>query len=91
MPTHETDDADYRLGDSGHADRLVDQAGLDAPSSESVLITAPDGGQLDATEAEDAAAALGRGGSDVEGVDEVAEPQWSPDRSALLVVRAARP
>ena len=85
VPTHETDDADYRLGDSGHADRLVDQAGLDAPSSESVLITAPDGGQLDATEAEDAAAALVAGLSDVEGVDEVAEPQWSPDRSALLV------
>ena len=85
VPTHETDDADYRLGDSGHADRLVDQAGLDAPSSESVLITAPDGGQLDATEAEDAAAALVAGLSDVKGVDEVAEPQWSPDKSALLV------
>ena len=27
----------------------------------------------------------------VEGVDEVAEPQWSPDRSALLVSVAARP
>ena len=50
-----------------------------------MLITAPDGGQLDATEAEDAAAALVAGLSDVEGVDEVAEPQWSPDRSALLV------
>ena len=85
VPTHETTDADYRLGDSGHADRLVDEAGLEAPSSESVLITAPPGGQLDATEAEDAAAALVAGLGDVEGVDEVAEPQWSPDRSALLV------
>ena len=50
-----------------------------------MLITAPDGGQLDATEAEDAAAALVAGLGDVDGVDEVAEPQWSPDRSALLV------
>ena len=31
VPTQETDDADYRLGDSGHADRLVDEAGLDDP------------------------------------------------------------
>ena len=85
VPTQETDDADYRLGDSGQADRLVDEAGLDDPSSESVLITAPDGGRLPSVEAEDAAAALVAGLGEVEGVDEVAEPQWSPDRSALLV------
>ena len=85
VPTHETSDADYRLGDSGHADRMVDQAGIDDPSTESVLITAPDGGRLDATEAEDAAAALVAGLRAADGVDQVAEPQWSPDRSALLV------
>ncbi len=85
VPTQETDDADYRLGESGQADRLVDEAGLDDPSAENVLITAPDGGQLPAVEAEDAAAALVAGLGRVAGVDEVGEPQWSPDRSALLI------
>ena len=31
VPTAETTDADYRLGESGHADAMMDAAGLDAP------------------------------------------------------------
>ena len=50
----------------------------------------PEGGQLDAAEAEAAAIDVRREMADVDGVDEVAEPEWSPDRSALLDRRPAR-
>ncbi len=43
VSTEEATDADYRLGESGVADRWVHEAGLDSPDSEEVLVTA-DGG-----------------------------------------------
>ncbi|MCD4534634.1 MMPL family transporter [Nocardioides sp. cx-169] len=86
----ETEDADYRLGESGRADELVLEAGLDRPDSESVLITAGDG-DLDREAAERAAARIAGGMAGLEGVDAVAAPQWSPDGTALLVaVQLAR-
>ena len=85
VPTQETDDADYRMGDSGRADAWVDAAGLDDPSAENVLVSAPDGSALDPAVAESAAADLVAGLREVDGVVTVTEPQWSPDRSALLV------
>jgi RND superfamily putative drug exporter len=85
VPTQETDDADYRMGDSGRADAWVDAAGLDDPSAENVLVSAPDGSALDPAVAESAAADLVAGLREVDGVETVTEPQWSPDRSALLV------
>jgi len=90
VPTQETTDADYRLGDSGRADALVDQGGLDDPTTENVLIQGG-GGALDQQAAQSAAAELADRMGRVEGVEEVSEPQWSADRSALLVaVQLAR-
>lgn len=79
VPTQETTDADYRLGESGRADQLISESGLSEPDSEVVLIT----GEPAAADA--AAADLVAAMTAVDGVEEVAEPQWSPDRSALLV------
>ena len=39
ISTQATTDADYRLGQSGRADQIVADAGLDAPDTENVLIT----------------------------------------------------
>ena len=90
VPTAQTTDADYRLGESGRADALVHQAGLDDPDTENVLITARSGA-LDQAEAEAAATAVRADMRAVDGVTSVAEPQWNADRTALLVaVQLAR-
>ncbi|WP_227464394.1 MMPL family transporter [Nocardioides lijunqiniae] len=84
VSTVETDDTDYRLGDSGRADELVAEAGLERPDSENVLVTSADG-PVDRAAAQQAADELVAGMTGLPGVDSVAEPQWSPDGSALLV------
>jgi RND superfamily putative drug exporter len=84
IPTQETTDADYRTGESGHADAMVASAGFEDPDTEQVLISARSG-DLDQAQAEQAAAAVVAGMTDLPGVDEVAEPQASPDGSAYLV------
>lgn len=86
VPTQEASDADYRLGESGRADQLVEEAGLDSPDSEVVLVTGADTAAMTAAGDE-----LVTGMRQVDEVDEVAEPQWSPDGTALLVaVRLAQ-
>jgi len=90
VPTQETTDADYRLGESGRADAWIHEGNLEAPDSENVLIRSASG-SLDEAAAESAAAELTERMRAVDGVDEVAQPQWSEDRSALLVaVRLAK-
>lgn len=90
VPTNEADDADYRLGESGRADGWVQEAGLAPPDSEEVLVTADDGA-LDEREAEAAADRLADTVSVVDGVAAVSEPQWNPDRTAMLVsIRLAK-
>lgn len=84
IPTNEASDADYRLGESGTADRWVDEAGLSAPDAEQVLVTSADG-PLDQAEAEEAAVRLREAVGPLAPVEEVSEPQWNPDRTALLV------
>src|SRR6478736_4866585 len=84
VPAHEATDADYRIGESGRADAIVAQAGLEQPNTENVLITAGSG-TLDATRAEQAAAAVVTGAKAADGVASVAEPQWNEKRTALLV------
>lgn len=84
VSTEEASDADYRLGESGVADRWVHEAGLDSPDSEEVLVTA-DGGTLDQARADEAAAQLTRAVRPLTGVTEVSEAQWNPDRTALLI------
>ena len=38
IPTHETTDADYRVGESGRADAMIADAGLDPTDTENVLV-----------------------------------------------------
>ena len=85
VPVQETTDADYRLGESGRADAMVHDAGLEAPTSELVLLTSRDGSELDEAEASAAAESLRAEMTAVDGVEAVAEPQWNPDRTAMLV------
>jgi len=92
IPTQETTDADYRLGESGRADALVATGGFDDPDTEQVLITAKGGSdRLDQDAAQQAAAAVVAAMTELPAVDEVAEPQASPDGTAYLVsVQLAR-
>ena len=90
VPTAQTRDSDYRLGESGRADALVHQAGLDDPDTENVLITARSG-DLDQAAAEAAATVVRADMRRVDGVTTVAAPQWNADRDALLIaVQLAR-
>ena len=77
VPTSETTDADYRIGESGRADAMVAEAGLTPPDTENILIEGRDG--------EAAAAELVARTRDVPGVAAVAGPQPSEDGTALLV------
>ncbi|KRF15886.1 MMPL family transporter [Nocardioides sp. Soil796] len=89
VPTVNADGEDYYMGEWGRATQMIEDAGLDNPDSEVVLITAD--GDLDQAKAEAAAAELTERMRATDGVDAVAEPQWSEDRSALLVsVQLAR-
>lgn len=84
VPTQETTGADYRLGVSGRADALVEEAGLEEPDSENVLVTGRDG-SLDRAAAERAAGQVAAAMRTADGVAQVADPVWSPDGKALLV------
>lgn len=84
VPTQQTTDEDLRVGQSGRAAELVDEAGLAAPFSESVLIGSASGA-LDRTEAERAAADVRSGMSTLPEVSRVGEPVWSEDGQHLLV------
>ena len=84
IPTQETVDSDYRLGESGRADAMVASAGFNDPDTEQVLISAKSGDLNDA-QAQQAAAAVVAGMKPLSAVDEVAKPQVSPDGTAYLV------
>jgi RND superfamily putative drug exporter len=84
VPTQSTEDADYRLGDSGRADALIQKAGLQDPNQENVLITARSGA-LDHARATDAARAVAVAMHRLDDVATVRPPQWSADRTAVLV------
>jgi RND superfamily putative drug exporter len=84
VPTQQTTDADYEVGDSGRAAALVRDAGLDGHPSEDVLITARHG-RLDPTAANEVAGEVVAGMKRLPEVASVAAPRWSKDRSALLV------
>ncbi len=91
VPTAETKDADYRMGESGRADALVHRAGLESPRTENVLINPRHGDSLDSLEARSAAAEIRTGMRDVTGVEQVSQAQPNADRSALLIsVQLAR-
>lgn len=78
IPTQTTDDADYRVGQSGTADQMIHEAGLAAPDTEYVVVTGDrDAALLAANELREALA-----GSDQ--VQEIVAPVWSPDGTTLL-------
>ncbi|MEO7351701.1 MAG: MMPL family transporter, partial [Marmoricola sp.] len=85
VPTVDTTDADYRLGESGRASAMVDRAGLASATTENVLINPRGDAPLDRAAATSAAAEIRAGMLEVKGVEKVSEPQWNPDRSALLI------
>ncbi|NYJ75573.1 MMPL family transporter [Allobranchiibius huperziae] len=89
ISTHQTKDADYRVGQSGRAAAMIAAAGLDAPDQEYVLIGSPRG-------ALDRPVAL-RAASDVRDrlatqpvVASVAPPVLSKDGTALLLAATVR-
>ena len=85
VPTTETKDSDYRMGESGHADALVHDAGLEAPQTENVLINPRGHAALDSVAAMSAADEIRDGMRDVAGVEKVSQAQPNADRSALLI------
>lgn len=84
VQTKQVADEDFRIGESGRAAAMIDDAGLAASPTESVLITAPTG-SLDSAKAEAAATQLSKAAADVKGVSDVGPPIWSEKRDALLV------
>lgn len=81
---HGQSDLDGTVGQSGRAAHWVHDAGLDAPDTENVLITARHG-TLDAGRADAALADVTRDMRALPQVARVGPAQWSPDRSALTV------
>ena len=84
IPTQQTGADDFRIGDSGRASAILEQAKLTDQPTESVLITAPKGG-LDTQDAERVAAEVSQKTADVPGVAGVGPPIWSKSHDALLV------
>jgi RND superfamily putative drug exporter len=84
IPTQKTSSDDFRIGDSGKASAILEQAKLSDKPTESVLITSPKGG-LDAQDAEAVAGEVSQKTADVPGVAGVGPPIWSKSRDALLV------
>jgi len=84
IPTQETTDDDYAIGDSGKASALVRDAGLDGLPTEDVLITAREG-TIDRAAADAVAAGIVRDMKALPEVENVATPVWSPSDQVLLV------
>jgi putative drug exporter of the RND superfamily len=87
VSTVNTSDADYRRGESGRADQLLEQAGMTPPPVEHVLITPAAGAGLGAGlgEAREAAGEIASRAGDLPEVTGVADPVTSPGGDALLV------
>jgi RND superfamily putative drug exporter len=85
IPTQQTKDADYRIGDSGRADAMVAQAHLGGGQVESVLVTGASGATIDRHETAGVVAELTARATKVPGVVRVARPRLNPDHTALLV------
>ena len=84
VPTQQPSEEDSRIGQSGLAADLLDEAGLNASPTESVLITSPLG-TLDPDQAETAATQVSEAALDVKGISDVGPPIWSESRDAVLV------
>jgi RND superfamily putative drug exporter len=85
VPTQETTDADYRLGESGRADAMTHGGGFADDQVESVLITDTSGGKPDAAAVAQIGHQMQADLAGVHGVTQVSPPQWNADRTAALV------
>lgn len=84
VPMQGTTEADHRTGESGTAAEIIEDAGLEEPPSESIIITS-DAAELDRKAAQPAIGALRSEVAEVDGVENVGEPVASQDGSAMLV------
>ncbi|MGB0100331.1 MAG: MMPL family transporter [Nocardioides sp.] len=80
IPTQETTEEDYRIGESGRADAIIAEAGMNPSDTENVLITGVDGSDGAA-----AAAEVVAGTRTADAVLEVSGPHPSADGAAHLV------
>ena len=85
IPVKETTDADYRIGESGRADAMTAAGRFSDDQTESVLVTARDGGAPAPAAVTQLAGQLKSDLTGVTGVTGVTGPQWNSDRSAALI------
>ncbi|HET9842503.1 MAG TPA: MMPL family transporter, partial [Nocardioides sp.] len=85
IPTKQTTDADYRIGDSGRADAMITAGHLDPGPVENVLVTVPGGASLDGAQAREVARELAHDVAGARGVTGVDPPVFNHDRTAMLV------
>ncbi|MET0767570.1 MAG: MMPL family transporter, partial [Aeromicrobium sp.] len=84
VPGRTLGDDSFRVGESGQAAAMLDDAGLVASPTESVLITAPTG-TLDVDRATTVATRVSEAAKDVKGVSNVGPPVVAESRDAVLV------
>ncbi|MET0929186.1 MAG: MMPL family transporter [Aeromicrobium sp.] len=84
VPGRTLGDDSFRVGESGQAAAMLDDAGLVASPTESVLITDPTG-TLDVDRASAVATQVSTAAKDVKGVSDVGPPIVSDKKDAVLV------
>ncbi len=82
VPTVTAGEDDYWQGESGRAAEMSRAAGLELPTSESVLVV---GRGDEAPQMEQAAAEIRERMTVLDGVEDVGDAVWNDDRTALLV------
>jgi putative drug exporter of the RND superfamily len=85
ISTVETTDADYRLGQSGRADQIITDTNLDGPGQENVLVSSPDGDQLDQSQVRAVAVEVRDALAPLAGVQNIGKPVLSQDQKAALI------
>lgn len=85
IPTKQTTDADYRIGESGRADSMAAAGHFPDDQVESVLIQSRDGSRPSPAEVAQVAERLKSELTGVTGVTQVTQPQWNAGRTAALV------
>ncbi len=84
VPAQQATDADLRVGESGRADAIITDAGLAAPTTETVLIGSVGPG-LDRADVREAATEIRQQMAALPAVDRVRDAVWSEDRQHVLV------
>jgi RND superfamily putative drug exporter len=85
VPTRQTDDADYRIGESGRADAMAAAGHFADDQIETILLTARDGGSPSDASVAQVAAALRSELSGAHGVTQVTGARWNAAHTAALV------